>query len=285
MKKKLLIILFITGVCFGQTYDHLSIDRLTITLTDLEIGGDVKSPSKFNWKANLVVNGLEMQYKDQEFQKFVHQITDDNKIIIDQFRATVSVKDRELKITNARFSSPFLKADIKAEMIIDMNNIEDSWLKSSTLKLDVLSTALEKFVFELEKELKQALPRKGKSIVIEAKGSLKNPRVKDMDMEKLTSPYNESVYASEAKSVISSISNASVMFYQSNGEWPSSVDDLERQGQLDLELSTKLKWQFELQLPEIVTATSTEEMAGGAGKVILYNRELGKYTGYGTQGK
>ena len=282
MKKTLLIILFIIGVCFGQTYDHLSIDRLTITLTDLEIGGDVKSPSKFNWKANLVVNGLEMQYKDQEFQKFVHQITDDNKIIIDQFRATVSVKDRELKITNARFSSPFLKADIKAEMIIDMNNIEDSWLKSSTLKLDVLSTALEKFVFELEKELKQALPRKGKSIVIEAKGSLKNPRVKDMDMEKLTSPYNESVYASEAKSVISSISNASVMFYQSNGEWPSSVDDLERQGQLDLELSTKLKWQFELQLPEIVTATSTEEMAGGAGKVIQYNRELGKYTGYGT---
>ena len=285
MKKKLLIILFITGVCFGQTYDHLSIDRLTITLTDLEIGGDVKSPSRFNWKANLVVNGLEMQYKDQGFQKFVHQITDDNKIIIDQFRATVSVKDRELKITNARFSSPFLKADIKAEMIIDMNNIEDSWLKSSTLKLDVLSTALEKFVFELEKELKQALPRKGKSIVIEAKGSLKNPRVKDMDMEKLTSPYNESVYASEAKSVISSISNASVMFYQSNGEWPSSVDDLEREGQLDLKLSTKLKWQFELQLPEMVIAISTEEMAGGAGKVILYNRELGKYTGYGTQGK
>ena len=94
--------------------------------------------------------------------------------------------------------------------------------------------------------------------------------------------YVESARASEAKSVISSISNASVMFYQSNGEWPSSVDDLERQGQLDLELSTKLKWQFELQLPEFVTATSTEEMAGGAGKVIQYNRELGKYTGYGT---
>ena len=97
--------------------------------------------------------------------------------------------------------------------------------------------------------------------------------------------YVESARASEAKSVISSISNASVMFYQFNGEWPSSVDDLERQGQLDLELSTKLKWQFELQLPEMVIAISTEEMAGGAGKVILYNRELGKYTGYGTPGK
>ena len=97
--------------------------------------------------------------------------------------------------------------------------------------------------------------------------------------------YVESARASEAKSVISSIGNASVMFYQTNGEWPSSVDDIEREGLLDLERSTKLKWQFELQLPELITATSTVEMAGGAGKVIQYNRELGKYTGYGTPGE
>ena len=94
--------------------------------------------------------------------------------------------------------------------------------------------------------------------------------------------YVESARASEAKSVISSITNASIMYYQSNGEWPTSVDDLESQGQLDLELSTKLKWDFELQLPEIITGTSKEEMAGGAGKVVQYNRELGRYTGYGT---
>ena len=97
--------------------------------------------------------------------------------------------------------------------------------------------------------------------------------------------YVESARASEAKSVISSISNASVMYYQTTGEWPTSVDDLESQGQLDLELSTKLKWDFELQLPEIITATSKEEMAGGAGKVVQYSRELGKYKGYGTPEK
>ena len=94
--------------------------------------------------------------------------------------------------------------------------------------------------------------------------------------------YVESARASEAKSVISSISNASVMYYQTTGEWPTSVDDLESQGQLDLEKSTKRKWDFELQLPENITATSKEEMAGGAGKVVQYNRELGRYTGYGT---
>jgi hypothetical protein len=49
--------------------------------------------------------------------------------------------------------------------------------------LNVLSNALERFVFEIEKKLGQALPRKGKSIVIEASGPLGNPRIKDMDKE------------------------------------------------------------------------------------------------------
>ena len=94
--------------------------------------------------------------------------------------------------------------------------------------------------------------------------------------------YVESARASEAKSVISSVSNGSDMFYQSSGEWPTSIEDLEREGQLDLKLATKAKWQFELQLPEMISATSTEEMAGGAGKVIQYNRQNGRYTGYGS---
>ena len=97
--------------------------------------------------------------------------------------------------------------------------------------------------------------------------------------------YVESARASEAKSVISSISNASTMYYQTNGEWPSSVDDLEKQGQIDLEPSTRLKWDFEIELSDDgggITATSKEEMAGGAGKEVKYDRATGKYKGYGT---
>ena len=86
--------------------------------------------------------------------------------------------------------------------------------------------------------------------------------------------YVESARASEAKSVISSVSNGADMFYH-----------LEMAGQLDLKLATKSKWQFELQLPELINATSTEEMAGGAGKTISYNRQTGKYTGYGSPGE
>ena len=100
--------------------------------------------------------------------------------------------------------------------------------------------------------------------------------------------YVRSARASEAKSVIGSIASASNMYYQSNGEWPSSVDDLEIEGELEVKQSTKNKWQFELQLDDqggTIVATSTEEMAGGAGLIITFNRETGKYIGYGTKGE
>ena len=100
--------------------------------------------------------------------------------------------------------------------------------------------------------------------------------------------YVRSARASEAKSVIGSIASASDMYYQTNGEWPSSVDDLEIEGELEVKQSTKNKWQFELQLDDqggTIVATSTEEMAGGAGHLITFNRETGKYIGYGTKGR
>ena len=61
-----------------------------------------------------------------------------------------------------------------------------------------------------------------------------------------------------------------------------NVEQLERAGQLDLDRSTKLKWTFELQLPDRLSATSTEEMQGGAGKVVSFDALTGKFTGYGS---
>ncbi|MBT4155662.1 MAG: prepilin-type N-terminal cleavage/methylation domain-containing protein, partial [Candidatus Marinimicrobia bacterium] len=38
--------------------------------------------------------------------------------------------------------------------------------------------------------------------------------------------YVKSSYASEARTVMSNINNASKMYYQTKGEWPSEVDQL-----------------------------------------------------------
>ena len=182
MKKiSVIVALMLNSYSFSQANNHISIDKLSFTLTNFEISGDFGSIPTMNWKMNLTISGFEMQHEAGDFQEFSHQINNDNKIVIDRFKATVSMINNELKISNARFSSPFLIADIKADLLIDINNPEDTWLKSSTVKLDVLSSALERLVFELEKELGGELPRRGKSIVVEASGSLKDPRVKGMD--------------------------------------------------------------------------------------------------------
>jgi len=94
--------------------------------------------------------------------------------------------------------------------------------------------------------------------------------------------YVQSSYASEARTVISNVHNAAKMYYQTRGEWPGDVEQLERAGQLDLDRSTKLKWTFELQLPDRIGATSTEEMQGGAGKIVSFDALTGKFKGYGS---
>ena len=99
--------------------------------------------------------------------------------------------------------------------------------------------------------------------------------------------YVESARSSEAKSVMSSISNASDMYYQTTGTIPTSVEDMVAAGQLTLKESTSKKWEFALKVNELgggeIVGTSTDQMAGGSGKEITYNRDIGKFTGYGTK--
>ena len=69
------------------------------------------------------------------------------------------------------------------------------------------------------------------------------------------------------------------MYYLNRGEWPTEIDELERSGQLDISRSTKLKWTFDIQLSGWggrITATSTEEMPGGAGHQVIYDGGSGR---------
>ena len=100
--------------------------------------------------------------------------------------------------------------------------------------------------------------------------------------------YVKSARASEAKSVIGNIENASKMYYQTYGEWPSDIEELDRTGHLEIDRSTKLKWSFELNLSKdggTIKAESLEGMKGGAGHPVIYNRATGEYEGYGTPEK
>lgn len=87
-------------------------------------------------------------------------------------------------------------------------------------------------------------------------------------------------YASDAKVTIQAVLNAAEVFEQETGSWPTDLDVLENDGYLEVKLSTKTKWQFNLSSTDI-TATSLEGMKGGAGEVLVFYIDEGIYKGYG----
>ena len=84
---------------------------------------------------------------------------------------------------------------------------------------------------------------------------------------------------------MTNINNAPKTYYQTTSGRHCEIDQLEKAGQLDVSHSKELKWFFDLQPSDQggrITATSTEEMQGGAGKVVSFDALTGKFTGYGS---
>jgi len=190
MKKMIFLLFIFNNLVLAQISNFISFDKLTITISDFEISGQKNSPPNiFNWNANIILNGFEFMLDDRKFYDFTNQVLNDKKIVIKQLKAKISMENKRLKISNAKFTSPFLKADISADLLVDLNNMENTWVKSSSIKLDNLSVFFEKFIFDLEKEIGQALPKKGNSILIEASGPIEDLSIKGMDMNKLKKKY------------------------------------------------------------------------------------------------
>ena len=98
--------------------------------------------------------------------------------------------------------------------------------------------------------------------------------------------YVKKGYATEAKTQLKSIVQAADIYYSERGEPAPDVETMETEGYIELKQSVKNKWEFDLNLDPngdggSCTATSTEEMSGGAGEVLTYDVATGKFTGYG----
>ena len=98
--------------------------------------------------------------------------------------------------------------------------------------------------------------------------------------------YVKKGYATEAKTQIKSIVQAADMFKSENGSFPTDIMTMKDEGYLDIKKSVLKKWEFEFSFDDdgetgVVTATSTDEMPGGAGNKVEYDKETGKFTGYG----
>ena len=95
--------------------------------------------------------------------------------------------------------------------------------------------------------------------------------------------YVESARAGEAQEAIGSIWAAIKVRQAQTGSW---VSDIRQLPNLNLDRIVKNRWNFTI-TPGAngimsITATSTGQMPGGAGKIVTFNAQTGKWSGYGT---
>ena len=100
---------------------------------------------------------------------------------------------------------------------------------------------------------------------------------------KKISPYNSIVdkgYATEVEWHLKDIASASTLYEDMYGGRTPTIDELTRKGLLKPSPALERNWAIEIE-GDIFTAISTDEMHGGAGNITTYNRETGKFSGYG----
>lgn len=95
--------------------------------------------------------------------------------------------------------------------------------------------------------------------------------------------YVESARAGEAQEAIGAIWAAAKVHHAETGRWATDTRQLTN---LNLDKIVKDRWQFSITPGangiQRITATSTGQMPGGAGKIVTFNAQTGKWTGYGT---
>ena len=95
----------------------------------------------------------------------------------------------------------------------------------------------------------------------------------------------EGARASDPQATIGAIYNAAKMFRQDNGQYPVDIATLTTQEYLEIDRATMDQWEFAIvgnpNNLEQIMGTSTERMKGGAGQIVIYDVQTGKFTGYG----
>jgi len=95
--------------------------------------------------------------------------------------------------------------------------------------------------------------------------------------------YVESARAGEAQEAIGAIWAAAKVNHAETGHWATDIRQLTT---LKLDRIVQNRWQFTLTPGangiQRIAATSTGQMPGGAGKIVTFNAQTGKWTGYGT---
>ena len=92
--------------------------------------------------------------------------------------------------------------------------------------------------------------------------------------------YVDKGYASEAELLLKEVAGASEMYEAMHGGQQTTLDELESKAFIDVSDALRRKWKIEIS-EDIFIATSSDEMDGGAGHEVRYDRATGEFSGYG----
>ena len=92
--------------------------------------------------------------------------------------------------------------------------------------------------------------------------------------------YVDKGYGSEAQLLLKEVAGASEMYESMHGGQQTTLDELESKAFIDVTDAQKRKWKVEIS-GDMFIATSSDEMDGGAGHEVRYDRATGEFSGYG----
>ena len=92
--------------------------------------------------------------------------------------------------------------------------------------------------------------------------------------------YVDKGYGSEAQLLLKEVAGASEMYEAMHGGQQTTLDELESKAFIDVSDAQKRKWKVEIS-GDMFIATSSDEMDGGAGKEVRFDRLTGEFSGYG----
>ena len=92
--------------------------------------------------------------------------------------------------------------------------------------------------------------------------------------------YVDKGYGSEAQLLLKDVAGASEMYEAMHGGQQTTLDELESRAFIDVTDAQKRKWKVEIS-GDMFIATSSDEMDGGAGHEVRYDRATGDFSGYG----
>jgi type IV pilus assembly protein PilE len=95
--------------------------------------------------------------------------------------------------------------------------------------------------------------------------------------------YVESARAGEAQEAIGAIWAAEKVYYATYARWATNIGQMDN---LNLDQIVQDRWRFAISTSGIgirtITATSTPLMPGGNGRIVTFNAQTGRWSGYGT---